>query len=497
MALVGWFRSLFELVRLYFMHQSTYDELKDVTPLTPFMGKLLNRVYFAISGGLGFLSLGYGLDLYRGIGGLPTALGFLGLFICLYLTPRSREKTRICFLMVAAVLLGASMHHMIHLTGLFFTIDRIYFLKAFIGFALALGSYAIAVCNFLEDRYIIELELHLEEKRWMMYSLASLVSVGVFSAWLLCTENLSSLRMKMFFGFSLFMVYLAAYSQEIVVEFRLGNLYDCTQHAISLFTKIPAFLFHITCCFVWVSIIFFLVYDVWLETLVRVYYTISATLALVALGNELDLDWLGEEGTRGFLTTVAFVIMSARYLLDALVGLALVFSAYAFTLPQFQILHSWSGCFSHAFNISLQVHATAMLYLGWVLVVDAIRDSIQPGDSCTNSKWRHLWPLTVCYSTFRSNAFFRFPYYSLLHPGVYIYIYIYKCAHSATAILYLGWGLLVDAIRGRILIVVQIHRGNIFDRTQHAIALFIQMPAFVFHIIISGGQEEEQTNMPN
>ncbi|KAL3504708.1 hypothetical protein ACH5RR_034549 [Cinchona calisaya] len=254
MSLVGFLHRLLIAPAIrYFRHLSIYDELTDFSPLTPFIQNQLREVYLTLSSALACMALGYELNLHWKIGGFMSVVVFVGMSASFFFTPRWRQGRRFCILMIAAFRLGFCMYlvisyclhriddmirdrcggdsMIIRLIDLFFTMDPSNLSNAFIGAGIVFLCFAMAST--------------LTEERGYMYANGVLLSADVLLYWLSSYAS-NPYKPNVILGFFFFMLYVAAYSQEMVVQIHHGQ--TCwAQHAIELFTRIPAFLVHIVC----------------------------------------------------------------------------------------------------------------------------------------------------------------------------------------------------------------------------------------------------------
>ncbi|KAK4414578.1 Bax inhibitor 1 [Sesamum alatum] len=225
-------RRAFNALKNYFRREWEVEAVLNFDEVPPFIRRHLIQVYFSLLGASAFFALGFYTCPGRNSQILYTIFATFVSIFCFYKTAPWQEHRRVCLFLIGAFFGGASFAPWF---TWFFSVDA--------GFVVAsiLGASA-GFCCFLASS--------IWTKRFdLVYYIALLLCSPLVVVALVCASaalggEASHWAFQLHAGLLWFMVYVAVYSQEVVLKARRGDV-DYVKHAITLITDFPAVLFHV------------------------------------------------------------------------------------------------------------------------------------------------------------------------------------------------------------------------------------------------------------
>lgn len=217
----------------YFQSQSGYgsswnfDAFKNLHEISPTVQSHLKQVYLTLCCALVASAVGSYLHILWNIGGLLTTLACMGCMAWVLSTPPYEEKKRLGLLMAAAVFEGASIGPLIDLT---IQIDSSILVTAFVGCAIAFGSFS-AAAMFARRREFLYLGAFLSSGVSILFWLH--FASSIFGG------NAALFKFELYLGLLVFVGYIVFDTQQIIEKAHFGDL-DYVKHAMTLFTDFVA-----------------------------------------------------------------------------------------------------------------------------------------------------------------------------------------------------------------------------------------------------------------
>ncbi|PWA79247.1 bax inhibitor 1 [Artemisia annua] len=202
------------------------DSLKNIHQIHPVVQAHLKRVYLSLCFAL--LSSAFGAYLHTcwNIGGVLTTFATLGVICWLQAMPPHETQIRVCLLMVAALLQGASIGPLIKLA---INLNPSILVSAFVGTSIAFACFSVAAMLARRKEYLY---------------LGGLLSSGL--SLLIWVHFASSIfggswgfKISLYFGLLVFVGYMVYDTQDIIERAHLGD-FDYVAHALILFTDFIA-----------------------------------------------------------------------------------------------------------------------------------------------------------------------------------------------------------------------------------------------------------------
>ncbi|XP_039135291.1 bax inhibitor 1-like [Dioscorea cayenensis subsp. rotundata] len=204
----------------------SYDSLKNLREISPVVQNHLKLVYLTLCCALASAAVGSYLHILFNIGGLLTALGFLGTGMWLIFSPPQEERKKFGLLMVSALSYGAVFGLLVEVA---IEVNPSILVTAFVGTAIAFGCFSGAAI--------------IAKRREFLFLGGILSSCLTILLWLGIATIIfgSSLAytVELYFGLVVFLGYIVFDTQYIIERGHNGDL-DYVQHALLLFTDFVA-----------------------------------------------------------------------------------------------------------------------------------------------------------------------------------------------------------------------------------------------------------------
>ncbi|KAK6162682.1 hypothetical protein DH2020_002523 [Rehmannia glutinosa] len=222
-------RGAVDAVKNYFRRDWDAEALLNMDHIPPFISRHLKKMYFSLLCVSTSSSLG---SYFTGnIGNLFAVLGAFMSIVFFYFVAPWKEKKRLCLLSVGAFFGGATVAPWF---TLFLSVDAGFIVTSLLATSVGFG------CYWASSKSTDRVDL-LYFRAMLLYSplvlICLLISSSVFGG------DSAYWKYQLYVLLLWYMVYLAVYSQEVVLKARRGDS-DYVKHAISFFTHFPAVVIH-------------------------------------------------------------------------------------------------------------------------------------------------------------------------------------------------------------------------------------------------------------